>query len=102
SAYGSATAGSRAFTGCAPRRSHSAVSSAPSSGACIYRTQAAVLLAQFARAADTARLALAYIGATVLVVDPSMSELPRCGGSASASKTPSNTCRATPGCADSG
>jgi hypothetical protein len=49
-----------------------------------YRTQPAVLLAQFARAADspgigdellihavdTARLALAYIGATVLVVDP--------------------------------
>jgi hypothetical protein len=49
-----------------------------------YRTQPAILLAQFARAAgspsigdellshavDTARLALAYIGATVLVVDP--------------------------------
>lgn len=49
-----------------------------------YRTQPAVLLAQFARAADspgigdellihavdTARLALTYIGATVLVVDP--------------------------------
>lgn len=49
-----------------------------------YRTQPTVLLAQFARAnrlpgigaellshaVDTARLALAYIGATVLVVDP--------------------------------
>jgi hypothetical protein len=49
-----------------------------------YRTQPAILLAQFARSADTpgigdelmvhivdtARLALAYIGATVLVVDP--------------------------------
>jgi len=49
-----------------------------------YRTQPAILLAQFARTAttpgigeellshavDTARLALAYIGATVLVVDP--------------------------------
>ncbi len=49
-----------------------------------YRTQPAILLAQFARAADTpgigeellrhadgtARRALAYIGATVLVVDP--------------------------------
>jgi len=49
-----------------------------------YRTQPAILLAQFARAADsqgiggemlehashTARLALHYIGATVLVVDP--------------------------------
>ncbi len=49
-----------------------------------YRTQPAILIAQFARAADTpgigdellshavdkARLALAYVGATVLVVDP--------------------------------
>ncbi len=49
-----------------------------------YRTQPAILLAQFARAADTpgigdellshavdtAHLALAYVGATVLVVDP--------------------------------
>ncbi len=49
-----------------------------------YRTQPAILLAQFARAADTpgiggellrhadisARRALAYVGATVLVVDP--------------------------------
>jgi hypothetical protein len=49
-----------------------------------YRTQPAILLAQFARAADsqgiggemlehashTARLALQYVGATVLVVDP--------------------------------
>jgi hypothetical protein len=49
-----------------------------------YRTQPAILLAQFARTAatpgigaellshavDTARLALTYIGATVLVVDP--------------------------------
>lgn len=49
-----------------------------------YRTQPAILLAQFARSADTpgiggamlehaahtARLALHYVGATVLVVDP--------------------------------
>ena len=68
---------------CAPRRSRSAARGAQLGGV-HYRTQPAILLAQFARTADTpgigdemlrhadtsARRALLYVGATALVVDP--------------------------------
>ncbi len=81
-----------------------------------YRTRPAVLLAQFARATDTpgvgeemlqhadssARRALRYVGATVLVVDPFDQDTAEMWQQRFGFKTPSRQCQATASYAGSG